>query len=33
LQQHYQDCLDEVGVGHRQAALQVSLLDDLMVVL
>jgi len=33
LQQHYQDCLDEVGMGHRQAALQVSLLEDLMVVL
>lgn len=33
LQQHYQDCLDEVGMGHRQAALQVSLHEDLLVVL
>lgn len=33
LQQHYQDCLDEVGMGHMQAALQVSLYEDLMVML
>lgn len=33
LQQHYQDSLDEVGMGHRQAALQVSLHKDLLVVL
>jgi hypothetical protein len=33
LQQHYQDCLDEVGMGHMQAALQVSSNKDLTVVL
>jgi hypothetical protein len=33
LQQHYQDCLDEMGMGHTQAALQVSLNEDLTVVL
>jgi hypothetical protein len=31
LQQQYQDCLDEVGMGHMQAALQVRILVFLLV--